>query len=45
MSILKYIRKIFFDEKPDYEFVRKQLESILYENGEINDKVFCWNTL
>jgi hypothetical protein len=45
MSILKYIRKIFFDEKPDYEFVRKQLESILEDNGEINDKVFVWNTL
>jgi hypothetical protein len=33
MTVLRYIRKIYFDEKPDYEFIRKQLESILFENG------------
>lgn len=33
ITILKYIRKIYFDDKPDYEYVRKQLESILFDNG------------
>jgi hypothetical protein len=45
MTVLKYIRNIYFDAKPDYEYIRNKLESILVENNEINDKVFVWNTL
>ena len=41
--MLKYVRKIAFDEKPDYEYIRKLLEDVLSANNEVNDKVFCWN--
>ncbi len=41
--MLKYIRKVAFDEKPDYDYMRKLLEDVLEANNEVNDKVFCWN--
>lgn len=45
MRILKYIRGVFFDEKPDYSYIRSELESILKEYNMENDKMFCWNAL
>ena len=45
VSALKYIRKIYFDSKPDYEYLRKLFEEILADNDMANDKIFCWNHL
>ena len=36
---------IFFDQKPDYNYIRQQLESILTDNSLTNDKKFVWNIL
>jgi casein kinase I homolog HRR25 len=43
--LLKYVRNLYFDSKPDYEYMRKELESVLESNYLTNDKVFCWNTV
>jgi len=45
ITLLKYIRNLYFDSKPDYEYIRKELESVLESNYLTNDKVFCWNTV
>jgi hypothetical protein len=42
-NLLRYVRKLYFDSKPDYDYIREQLESILKDNNFINDKIFCWN--
>lgn len=43
MTILKYIRNVFFDEKPDYSYIRSELEAAMSEYQLVNDKVFAWN--
>lgn len=40
--MLKYIRNVFFDQKPDYGYVRGLLESALKEDGQVNDRGFSW---
>jgi thioredoxin-related protein len=43
VTLLKYVRNLYFDSKPDYDYMRKELEAILEANNLTNDKVFCWN--
>ena len=46
MTILKYIRNVYFDQKPDYIYIRNELEAAMTElQVPANEKVFCWNTV
>jgi serine/threonine protein kinase len=45
ITLLKYVRSLQFDSKPDYDFFRKQFEDILANNNLTDDKIFCWNTI
>ena len=42
-KILEYVRNLCFDEKPDYDFIRKLLKSLFLKNGFILDYHFDWN--
>ncbi|KAF5381015.1 hypothetical protein D9615_004055 [Tricholomella constricta] len=42
---LNYVRKLGFEETPDYDFLRELFAKVLKSSGEIEDGVFDWNTL
>ncbi|KAG6868708.1 bifunctional choline kinase/ethanolamine kinase cki1 [Termitomyces sp. T159_Od127] len=42
---LNYVRKLGFEETPDYDFLRELFAKVLKSSGEIEDGVFDWNLL
>jgi casein kinase 1 len=42
---LKYVRKLAFDETPDYDFLRDLFDKAIQRNGEEDDKVYDWMVL
>ena len=45
VTLLKYVRNLYFDSKPDYTYIRRELEAILESNNHTNDQLFCWNSI
>jgi len=42
---LNYVRKLGFEETPDYDFLRELFTKVIRNNGDIEDDVFDWNLL
>lgn len=42
---LNYVRKLGFEETPDYDFLRDLFSKVLKNIGEVDDSVFDWNLL
>ncbi|KAG6860623.1 hypothetical protein C0995_009272 [Termitomyces sp. Mi166 len=42
---LNYVRKLGFEETPDYDFLRELFAKVLKSSGEMEDGVFDWNLL
>ncbi|KAF8637389.1 hypothetical protein AX17_002885 [Amanita inopinata Kibby_2008] len=42
---LNYVRKLGFEEAPDYDFLRELFAKILKNNGDVEDGVYDWNLL
>ena len=42
---LNYVRKLGFEETPDYEFLRELFAKVLKNNGDVEDGVYDWNLL
>jgi len=42
---LNYVRKLGFEETPDYDFLRELFTKVLRSNGDVDDGVFDWNEL
>lgn len=42
---LQYVRKLGFEEKPDYEFLRELFDKVLRRMDETNDGVYDWMLL
>jgi len=40
---LNYVRKLGFEETPDYEFLRELFLKVMNNNGDVDDGVFDWN--
>ena len=42
---MNYVRKLGFEETPDYDFLRELFTKVIRNNGDIEDDVFDWNLL
>ncbi|KAI0637002.1 CK1/CK1/CK1-G protein kinase [Trametes polyzona] len=42
---LNYVRKLGFEETPDYDFLRELFAKVLKNNGDVEDGVYDWNLL
>ncbi|KAK7693536.1 bifunctional choline kinase/ethanolamine kinase cki1 [Cerrena zonata] len=42
---LNYVRKLGFEESPDYEFLRDLFAKVMKNNGDVDDDVYDWNLL
>ena len=42
---LNYVRKLGFEETPDYDFLRELFTKIIRTNGDIEDGVYDWNMI
>ena len=42
---LNYVRKLGFEETPDYDFLRDLFAKVLKNQGQIEDGVFDWMLL
>jgi len=42
---LNYVRKLGFEETPDYEFLRELFTKVIRSNGDVDDGLFDWNLL
>lgn len=42
---LNYVRKLGFEEAPDYEFLRELFAKVMKNNNDVDDGVFDWNLL
>lgn len=42
---LNYVRKLGFEETPDYDFLRDLFAKVLKNNGDVEDHVYDWNLL
>lgn len=42
---LNYVRKLGFEETPDYDFLRELFAKVMKNNGDVDDGVFDWNLL
>lgn len=42
---LNYVRKLGFEETPDYDFLRELFAKVLKNNDDIDDQVYDWNIL
>jgi casein kinase 1 len=42
---LNYVRKLTFDETPDYDFLRELFLTAMKNNGDDDDQVYDWMTL
>jgi len=42
---LNYVRKLGFEEAPDYDFLRELFAKVMKNNGDAEDGAFDWNLL
>jgi len=42
---LNYVRKLGFEETPDYEFLRELFAKVIKNNGDVDDQIYDWNLL
>ena len=42
---LNYVRKLGFEETPDYDFLRELFTKVLKNRGEVEDGVYDWMTI
>ena len=42
---LNYVRKLGFEEAPDYAFLKELFTKVLNNTGEVEDGVYDWNLL
>jgi len=42
---LNYVRKLRFEETPDYDFLRELFAKVMKNNGDIDDQIYDWNLL
>ena len=42
---LNYVRKLGFEETPDYEFLRELFAKVMKNNNDIDEGVYDWNLL
>lgn len=42
---LNYVRKLGFEETPDYEFLRELFAKVMKNNNDTDDGVYDWNLL
>ncbi|RXW18729.1 hypothetical protein EST38_g7127 [Candolleomyces aberdarensis] len=42
---LNYVRKLGFEETPDYDFLRELFTKVMRSSGDVDDGVFDWNLL
>jgi casein kinase 1 len=42
---LNYVRKLGFEETPDYDFLRELFLKVMKNNGDVEDGVYDWNLL
>lgn len=42
---LNYVRKLGFEEAPDYDFLRDLFAKVLRQNGDADDGLFDWMLL
>lgn len=42
---LNYVRKLGFEETPDYDFLRELFAKVMKNNNDLDDGVFDWNLL
>jgi casein kinase 1 len=42
---LNYVRKLGFEETPDYDFLRELFSKVMRNNGDVDDGVCDWNLL
>jgi casein kinase 1 len=42
---LNYVRKLGFEETPDYDFLRELFVKVMKGNGDVDDGSFDWNLL
>jgi casein kinase 1 len=42
---LNYVRKLGFEETPDYDFLRELFNKVMKSNNDVDDGVFDWNAL
>lgn len=42
---LNYVRKLGFEETPDYDFLRELFTKVMRTNGDVEDGVYDWNAL
>ena len=42
---LNYVRKLGFEETPDYEFLRELFAKVMKNNNDVDDGVYDWNIL
>ncbi|KAF8743644.1 hypothetical protein AX14_001700 [Amanita brunnescens Koide BX004] len=42
---LNYVRKLGFEEAPDYDFLRELFGKVIKNNGDLEDGIYDWNLL
>ena len=42
---LNYVRKLGFEETPDYDFLRELFAKVMKNNNDVDDGVYDWNSL
>ncbi|KAH9993765.1 CK1/CK1/CK1-G protein kinase [Russula vinacea] len=42
---LNYVRKLGFEETPDYDFLRELFAKVMKNNNDVDDGVYDWNVL
>lgn len=42
---MQYVRKLGFEESPDYEFLRELFDKAIQRKGETDDGVYDWMLL
>lgn len=42
---LNYVRKLGFEETPDYDFLRELFAKVMKNNNDVDDGIFDWNLL
>lgn len=42
---MNYVRKLGFEEQPDYDFLRELFSKVLRASGEMDDGIFDWMLL